>query len=64
MSRKSRRELIGDCGKLTNANKDFCGTNSDCLSLPGKVPGAEDTKMIKKRSLPLRLSQSNGRTHT
>lgn len=31
--------------------------------VPGKVPGAEDTKIIKKRSLPSRISQSNRKTH-
>ena len=27
------------------------------------MPGAEDTKIIKKRSLPSRISQSNRKTH-
>lgn len=39
-------------------------TLTGCHRIPGKVPGAEDTKIIKTRSLPSRISQSNGETHT
>lgn len=35
-------------------------TLPECHHVPGKVPGAEDTEIIKKRTLPLRISLSNG----
>jgi hypothetical protein len=38
-------------------------TLTEFYHTPGKVPGAEDTKIIKKRSLPLRISQSNGKAN-
>lgn len=64
MNRKSKKDLIGDSGKLSNT-KDFGGVNSyACHYIPGKVPGAVDTKIIEKRSLPSRILQSNGKTHT
>lgn len=35
-------------------------TLTECHHVPGKVPGAEETEIIKKRTLPLRISLSNG----
>jgi hypothetical protein len=35
-------------------------TLTECHHVPGKVPGSEDMKIIKKRTLPLRISLYNG----
>lgn len=38
-------------------------TLTECHCVPGRVPRAKDRKIIKKRSLPSRIFQSNAKTH-
>ena len=38
-------------------------TLTECHCVPGRVPRAKDTNIIKKRSLPSRIFQSNAKTH-
>ena len=52
--------IVGSCLLLNISVEQTLAENH---YVPGKVPGAEDTKIIiKKRSLPSRISQSNRKT--
>lgn len=49
MSRKSRQDLMGDVVSCLIQRSKLL---TEGHLVPGKMPGAEDTRIIKKRSLP------------